>query len=178
MSPEEFKAAPQRVIVGASFTAVAPTGQYYNTKLINLGTNRWSLKPEMGVVYPKGPWDFDAYVGTWFFTTNREFFPGDSTRTEDPVLTAQGHVSYEFRPRLWVAVNGTWYWGGRARVDAGDASTGLNNTRGGVTVSIPLARYSVKMAYSSGLTGQAGGTFRTVIAAWQMSWLSPRWAGR
>jgi outer membrane putative beta-barrel porin/alpha-amylase len=178
MSPQEFKAAPQRVIVGASFTAVAPIGQYSNTKLINLGTNRWSLKPEMGVGYPKGPWDFDAYVGTWFFTANREFFPGDSTRTEDPVLTAQGHVSYEFRPRFWVALNGTWYWGGKARVDAGDASAGLNNTRGGITVSIPVARSSVKIAYSSGLTVRAGGAFRSLTVAWQMSWLSARWSGR
>jgi len=34
----EFVKAPRKAIVGTSFTAVAPTGQYDGTKLINLGT--------------------------------------------------------------------------------------------------------------------------------------------
>ena len=49
---------------GASWTAVntgltsltvnAPTGQYDGTKLINVGTNRWAFKPEVGLSHPVG----------------------------------------------------------------------------------------------------------------------------
>jgi len=63
MSPREFAAAPRHTIVGASLTLTAPAGQYYETKLINLGTNRWSFKPEVGISVPKGRWYLDAYVG-------------------------------------------------------------------------------------------------------------------
>jgi len=178
MSLEEFLAAPHRTIVGASVSAIAPVGQYYETKLINIGTNRWAFKPEMCISFPKGSWYVDGYVGAWFFTANRDFYPGNSTRTQDPVLTIQGHVTYEFRPHLWVAVDGTSYRGGSTRVDRADESPSLNNSRAGVTLSMPVARYSVKVAYSSGVTARVGGNFRLISVAWQMSWLSPRWAGR
>ena len=54
MTREEFAKAPRRTIVGASLTVQAPTGQYDETKLINIGTHRWSFKPEVGVSVPLG----------------------------------------------------------------------------------------------------------------------------
>jgi hypothetical protein len=177
MSPAAFAAAPRRTIVGASLAMVAPSGQYDRSKLINLGTNRWAFKPEMGVSFPKGRWQGDVYLGAWLFSPNRNFYPGDSTRTQDPVFTLQGHGSYQFRPRLWVAIDGTWYVGGSARVDGGAPSTSLNNSRAGVTASFPVARHSVKVAYSSGVTARAGGDFKAVTVAWQLSWWSPFWDG-
>jgi hypothetical protein len=172
MSPGEFKTAPRRTIVGASINVIAPTGQYYDSKLINLGVNRWAFKPETGVSLPKGSWDFDAYAGVWFFTTNPDFFPGANVRAQDPMMTLQGHISYEFRPRLWVAINGTWYKGGSTLIDSRDRSTSLDNSRAGVTVSIPVSRYSVKVEYSSGVTARAGGDFKAATVAWQASWFS------
>ena len=112
MSLQEFAKAPRRTIVGASLTLAAPTGEYDRTRLVNLGTNRWAFKPEFGIAVPKGRWDVDAYVGLWLFTANREFYPGTVRRTQEPVFSAQGHVSYTFRARLWLAVDGTWYSGG------------------------------------------------------------------
>jgi hypothetical protein len=179
MSPREFAAARPRTIVGASVTLTAPASQYYDTKLINLGTNRWSFKPELGISVPKGRWDLDGYVGAWFYTSNVDFYPGGSVRTQDPVLTIQGHASYTVRPRLWVAADATWYQGGSARVDDGAASTSMNNSRIGLTVSLPVGnRYSAKVAYTSGVIARTGTDFSTVAVAWQVLWLSPRWSGR
>jgi hypothetical protein len=179
MSVREFVAAPRRAIVGASLTMTAPAGQYYETKLINVGTNRWSFKPEVGVSVPWGRWDLDGYAGGWFYTANSNFYPSGSLRTQQPVLAVQGHASYTFRPRLWVAADGTWYHGGSARVDDGEGSTSINNSRLGVTVSFPVGRrYSAKVAYTSGVVARTGTDFSTVAAAWQVLWLSPRWSGR
>jgi len=40
MTPEEFAKAPRRTVLGVALTVQAPTGQYDEAKLINLGTNR------------------------------------------------------------------------------------------------------------------------------------------
>jgi hypothetical protein len=179
MSPREFAAAPRHTILGTSLTVTAPASQYYPTKLINLGTNRWSFRPEVGIAVPKGRWDLDAYVGAWFYTSNADFYPGGARRTQDPLLAIQGHASYTFRPRLWVAADGTWYRGGSGSVNEGEGSTTLNNSRLGLTVSFPVGkRYSAKVAYGSGLIARTGTDFRTVAVAWQALWLSPRWSGR
>ena len=164
----EFVKAPRRTIVGTSLTMIAPTGQYSGARLINLGTNRWAFKPEVGVAVPKGPWDFDAYLGVWLFTNNADFYPGRRMRSQDRVVALQGHTSYTFRPRLWAAVDATWYQGGGASVDAEEPSADMNNARLGATVSFPMGRQqSLKFAYSTGLAVRTGTNFRTLSVGWQ-----------
>lgn len=175
MSPREFARAPRRTIVGASLTARAPTGQYYDTKLINVGNNRWAFKPEVGVSVPIRRVDADLYAGVWLFTANGDYYPGGLERTQDPVVTLQAHVSYTLKPRLWVAFDSTWYSGGSAQVEGGIPSTSQNNSRAGVTVSMPVGkRYSLKVAYGSGVIVRTGTNFTTYAIAWQALWLSPR----
>jgi hypothetical protein len=178
-SPREFAAAPHRTVVGASVTVSAPAGQYDNTKLINLGTNRWSFKPEGGVSVPIRRWTLDGYVGAWFYTANDAFFPGGSHRKQDPLYTLQAHASYTIRPRLWLAADSTWYRGGSSRTNEGAPSESMNNSRLGATISLPVgSRQSIKIAYASGLVARTGTDFSTVAIGWQMLWLSPRWSGR
>jgi outer membrane putative beta-barrel porin/alpha-amylase len=179
MTAREFMAAPRRMIIGASLTAVAPAGQYYPTKLINIGANRWAYKPELGVSVPKGKWDIDAYGGVWLFADTSDYFPGTARKSQSPIVAIQGHASYTVRPRLWIAADGTWYSGGSVQVNDGPPSASLNNSRLGVTTSLPIGRrYSLKVAYTSGVIVRTGTNFRTVAVGWQMLWFSPRWSGR
>jgi hypothetical protein len=174
MRLREFAKAPRRTIVGTSLTIAAPTGQYYGTKLINLGNNRWAVKPEVGVAVPRGPWDVDAYFGVWLFTDNNDFYPSGQHREQSPVVASQGHVSYTFKPRLWLAVDGTWYSGGGASVEGGEPIGEVNNARMGATLSIPAGRQqSFKVAYSSGVTVRSGTNFRTIAVGWQWLFLRP-----
>ena len=47
----------------------------------------------------------------------------------------------------------------------------LDNTRIGVTLSVPLSRsQSVKLAYSRGASVRFGQNFETYGAAWQIRW--------
>jgi hypothetical protein len=179
MTPREFAKTPRRTIVGVSFTATMPASQYSGTKLINLGTNRWSVKPELGVSVPWRRLDLDAYAGGWLYFDNPDFYPGGAVRSQDPLLTVQGHVSYTIRRGLWVAGDWTWYHGGSASVDGGAPSLALNNSRAGVTASVPfLRRYSVKVAYGTGLVARTGTNFRTFAVGLQTVWISPRWSGK
>jgi hypothetical protein len=170
MGLRDYSKAPRKTIVGTSLTMTAPTGQYSGAKLINIGTNRWSFKPEFGVAIPRGPWDFDAYLGVWLFTDNSDFFTGGLTRSQDRVVTLQGHASYTFRPRLWAAVDATWYQGGGASVDGGEPAGAMSNSRLGATISFPMGRQqSLKVAASSGVAVRTGTNFRTLSVGWQ--WL-------
>ena len=122
---------------------------------------------------PAGRWDFDAYLGVWLFARNDDFFPGGQTRSQDPLVALQGHASYTIRPRLWLAVDATWYEGGGARVEGGDPVGGVNNSRLGVTLSLPAGRHqSFKVAYSAGLVVRTGTDFRTLSVGWQWLWLT------
>lgn len=160
-------------IVGASLLVVAPTGQYYPEKLVNLGANRWAFKPEIAVSHPAGHWLFDVYGAVWLFTKNPGFYPGDVDRGQDPIGAVQGHVSYNLGLRSWAALDATWYAGGRSALNGSPKADQQNNTRMGATVSFPVAsRYSLKAAYYWPLTTEKGSSFHAVSLAWQMPWLT------
>ena len=61
LSLQEFADYKQDLILGASLQVSAPLGQYDSSKLLNIGTNRWSIKPELGV--SKAPGGVDVRVG-------------------------------------------------------------------------------------------------------------------
>lgn len=172
LTPQDFaKVLSRGLIVGTSLTVVAPTGQYDKMKLVNLGTNRWSVKPELGISYPWKKWFFDFYGGVWFFTENNSFFPGESTRRQDSLPALQAHVSYTVRPRLWLAGDATWYGGGATHLNDGPPTGRLNNTRVGASLSIPMGKsQSWKISYSRGAIVQRGGNFSTLGVAWQFLW--------
>jgi hypothetical protein len=111
------------MLIGVSLKVVAPTGQYDPTKLINVGNNRWALKPEIGYSQRWGHWVVDAYGAAWFYTTNPEFFshnqyfPGTQTQSENPVGVFEGHLSYDFKPRLWVSLDGNFWYRGEDQLE-------------------------------------------------------------
>jgi hypothetical protein len=171
---EEYRKARHRTIVGGSITVQVPVGEYDPTKLINLGTNRFAIKPEVGVSVPVGRWYLDAYAGVWLFEENDDFFPGGAHRDQDPLYAVQGHASYTFKNRVWVALDATWFGGGEATVDGGPPSTRQSNTRIGATLSVPLtARQSLKFAGSTGAATRTGSDFDTILVGWQLSWFDP-----
>jgi outer membrane putative beta-barrel porin/alpha-amylase len=168
MTLKEFAQRKQTYIVAASLYVDAPTGQYSGQKLINVGVNRFAFKPEIGASLPLKKWEAGIYTGMWFFTANPDFFPGGVTRTQDPMPTLQGYLSYTFRRNLWVSVASNWYGGGAAHVNGGPAAQRFNNSRAGATLSVPLARnQSVKVSYGGGVTARLGSNFNTLTVAWQ-----------
>jgi hypothetical protein len=170
MTPREFARAEPRTILGASLVVSMPTGQYDGSKLINIGTNRWAFKPEVGLSQPVGKWDFDFYAGAWFFTTNDNFF-GGVTRSQKPIVALQGHVSYSFKPGLWLAVDGTWYSGGQTTVGGVLKADRQDNARIGLTLAVPLSRaQSLKAVWTRGATTRVGQNFTTYSLAYQFRW--------
>ncbi len=174
LKPREFAARKHKTTLGASLTVVAPTGQYDPNLLINIGSNRWSFKPEIGVAHPIGRWYLELYGGVWLFTDNNNFFRG-ARREQKPLGTIQTHISYTIRPRMWLAADVTFYSGGRTTIDDVVKADLQKNSRVGLAFSLPVGRsYSVKVAWARGLTTRIGGNFNTVSVAWQYTWFDGR----
>jgi Putative MetA-pathway of phenol degradation len=169
----------QKVLLGASLKVIAPTGQYDPTKLVNWGSNRWSFKPEFGYSQRWNNWVLDGYAGVWFFTANNDFwsrniyFAGTRSQTQNPMGSFEGHLSYDFKPRLWASLDGNFWFGGATSVDGvQNSTTRQSNSRIGATVSVPITkRQSLKFSYSDGTYVRFGGNYQNVSAAWQYSWL-------
>jgi len=170
LSAEQFRAYRQDTIAGASLTVTAPAGQYDETKLVNVGTNRWSFKPEVGASQALGPWILEGSFGVTYFTDNDDFF-GGHRRKQSPLYAAQAHLIYSFNPGLWAALDATYYAGGRTSVDGALNNDLQQNWRWGGTLSKSVdPRNSVKLYFSSGATARTGTNFQTVGIGWQHLW--------
>lgn len=179
MTAAEFRKWQQKNILGVSLRIVAPTGQYDPTKLINFGTNRWGLKPELGYSRRNGHWILDTYFGTWLYTKNPKFFsenafnPDVSSKTQAPVGAFEGHLSYDVKPRFWISFDGNFWFGGKTSLNGVEnPDTQLRSSRLGVTSSLPItAHQSLKFSYSGGAYIRYGGNYHNISVAWQYSWL-------
>ena len=171
LSLQEFRDYKQDLIVGASLLMTAPTGRYYPDKVINIGTNRWSFKPEVGVSKGLGKWILEGALGVTFYTDNDEFYPGNSVRQQDPLYAAQAHVIYNFSPALWASLDMTYYVGGTTSVNDVPKADLQQNARWGATISQALNQNnSIKFYFGTGAIVRAGTKFNTAGIAWQYRW--------
>jgi len=161
----------EKRLIGASMTVVIPTGQNDPARVINPGTNRWAVKPEIGITRRWGRWVAEAYGGVWVFATNHEFFPGKTVRKQQPMEAIESHLGYYLKPRLWTSVDANFWAGGRSTVNGVGNQDSQRASRLGVTTSVPLGRHqSLKFSYSRGAYVSIGGNYQTVSSAWQYSW--------
>ena len=86
---------PPGTIIGGSLSLNAPLGRYDSGRLVNLGTNRWAFKPEVGISQALGRWTLEGTAGVIFYTANDDFM-GGQTRSQDPIYSFQGHLIYNF----------------------------------------------------------------------------------
>jgi hypothetical protein len=170
LTPREFAQREPGLAVGSSVTVIAPTGQYVSTRLINVGSNRWAVKPELGFSYPWRDWFLEGSAGAWLYGDNPDFL-GGKRRSQEPLYVAQLHGGYNFRPGLWIAVNGGYYHGGKTTVDGDRNDDAQRHSRYGATLSVPFGGgWSGKIAWSKGFATQAGGDYTVISLALQYRW--------
>jgi hypothetical protein len=170
LSFEEFRDFQQETIIGISFKLTAPLGTYDNDKLLNIGTNRWSFKPEIGISRALGRWTLEAATAVTLYSDNDDFDIG-KTRTQDAIYSVQGHVIYAFAGNIWVSVGLTYFTGGSTTVEDVSNDDLQNNWRGGITLALPINRYhSVKIFGNSGVSTRTGTDYDSLGVAWQYRW--------
>jgi hypothetical protein len=155
-----------RPILGASLTIAAPTGDYDPDRVINLGTNRWAVKPGIGGIYPLSPkWMLEAEADVWFFQDNDEFV--GQTREQDPIGQVQVHLIRRFKPGFWAALDANWYVGGRTRIDGIGNADLQRNSRLGATLVYPIGGgNALRFSTSTGTVTETGGDFDLLSITW------------
>jgi hypothetical protein len=170
MSPAEFRSYRQDLIVGASLQVSVPVGQYDPTRLVNLGSNRWWVKPEVGVSKAFGRWTLEGHGAVTLFSTNDDFF-GGNRRAQKPMYSAQGHLVYSFRNGAWGSLDATYFTGGRTTLNDLLQNDLQKNWRLGATLALPVnPRNSVKFYASRGVSARTGNNFDLLGVAWQHRW--------
>ena len=170
LSVKEFANYRQDLIVGVSLQVSAPLGQYDDSKLLNLGNNRWSFRPEFGLSKAWGPWTVEIAPSVTFFTDNTDFFNG-STFAQAPLYLVRGDIVYNFESGAWVSLEGSYFTGGRTTLNGVRGNNEQTNTRAGLTLALPVDRYnSIKFNASTGITTRTGSEFSVFGVAWQYRW--------
>jgi hypothetical protein len=164
MSPADFQRLRQapRPILGASIKVVAPTGEYDNDKLINIGSNRWAAQAQIGFIYPfSRKWLLETIAGVWFFGDNDEFL--GRTREQDPIAALNLHLVRRFSAGFWASLDLNYYTGGRSTIDGVSSPDLQRNSRAGVNLAYPFRRrHALKLGISGGVVTESGGDYRTI----------------
>jgi hypothetical protein len=158
---KEFAAYRAKVdvetIVGMALVVQLPTGDYMDDKLINLGTNRFTFRPQFGVLHNRGKWSMELTGAVWLYTDNDDFFNGNKLE-QDPYYTIQTHLIYTFRPGFWTAASAGYGYGGESTVSGVEKNDRRENLAWALSFGFPITRQlGVKVIYLSTRTQESIG---------------------
>ena len=158
---KEFAAYRAKVdvetIVGMALVVQLPTGDYMDDKLINLGTNRFTFRPQFGVLHNRGKWSMELTGAVWLYTDNDDFFNGNKLE-QDPYYTIQTHLIYTFRPGFWTAASAGYGYGGESTVSGVEKNDSRENLAWALSFGFPITRQlGVKVIYLATRTQESIG---------------------
>lgn len=178
MNARQFRSFRQDWLVGTSVLVQLPLGQYDPSRLVNLGANRFAVRPEIAVSRALGRLVLEGTAAASLFSDNRDFF-GGATRTQDPLFSTRMHAAFSFPKGGWVSLDSTFFTGGRSAVDGVLRNDFNSNWRTGMTLTLPVSRaLSLRLFGSTGVTPRTGQNFDLAGAALQFRWLDPKEARR
>jgi hypothetical protein len=169
LSAEEFQQLRMNPhpILGASIKVQLPTGKFDSDRLVNVGANRWAVKPELGLMLPISErWFFEIEAGAWFFGDDDEFIGG--YREQEPIMSTELHLVRRFRPGFWAALDVNYFTGGRQTIAGVRLRDVQRNSKLGATLVVPVKPgHSLKFSYSTGVITEYGTDFDQVSLAYQ-----------
>lgn len=172
MDGNEFRnlLANPETLVGVSLLVQPPTGAYQTDKILNAGTNRWSVKPALGVIWPINPsLLLEAELGVWLFGDNNDFLGG--TRKQKPILSTEYHLVKILRPGIWASLDLNYYVGGKTTVDGIGNADLQRNSRLGATLAFPFGRqHLIRTSFSTGVVNETGTDFTVFSVAYLYAW--------
>jgi hypothetical protein len=167
-SVEEFQAfrADPKPILAAGIKVVAPTGQYDDDRLINVGNNRWATRFRLGYIHPLGNnWILEMAAARWFYEDNPDFVNG--YRQQHPLTAIDASIIKRISPGFWASLDATHYYGGDTMVDGLPSFDFQRNSRVGFSIAYPFARrHLLKFSYTDDLEAKAAGNFNTAMLSY------------
>jgi hypothetical protein len=173
LSVAQFESYTPTSTVGVSLTVTAPTGLYHADKILNLGSNRWSFKPEIALSHPFGPkqkWEFDAYANAYFYTNNTSYHGVEILR-QQALPGFEGHISYSFTSNLWVSLDTRYSFRGDTFVNGMNQNNAQQNFMLGSEVNVSLhPQNSLVFEFAKALVHHNGPTATGFAVKYTYSW--------
>ena len=158
-------------VVGASLAVTMPLGKYCDDCLINISNNRWSVRPQIGVVHTRGSWSVEL-TGSAFMFTDNDSFVDNAVLKQKNVYAVQTHAIYNFKPGLWASISTGYGTGGGIRIDRLKTEFEVDNWVWAASLGAPIGKtQSVKLTWLSGRTqNQVGRDSDNLLLSWSMRW--------
>ena len=175
LSGKEFvqykRAHPVMTTIGAAVAVTFPLGDYNDQKLINLGDNRFVIRPQLGVLHQHNKWQFELTGSVFLYQENDEFWAGNELR-QDPLWFVQGHVIYTFKPGWWASFSSGFAYDGRSHVNDVAKTDDRRTNYFAVSLGVPInARQGLKFTYLTSDTNiSVGSNADALLAAWSINW--------
>ena len=141
LSRREFaQAEKSNTVVGAAVAVRAPFGEYQSERLLNLGHNRWTIRPQLGVTHTRNKWTFEL-TGSFFWYSDNDNFWGGSHLENELLYALQGHLIDNFRPGVWASFSTAYGTGAIATVDDDEKpTTKVENWLNALSFGVPINR--------------------------------------
>ncbi len=162
---------PVTTTVGAGLAVTLPLGDYNDQYLINLGGNRFVVRPQLGVLHQRYKWQFELTGSVFLHQTNDEFWDGNTLK-QAPLWFMQGHVIYTFKPGWWASFSGGFALRRTLNVNGSDKTDDRRQRYIALSLGVPInKRQGLKFTYLTSDTNISVGTNTdALLAAWSINW--------
>lgn len=162
-----IKANPVYTTIGMSLAIRLPFGNYLEDKLLNIGSNRITFRPQIGMVHTWNKWSYEITGSAFIFGANNEFFNGNN-RTQKPMLAIQSHLNYQFSSTIWSSLGLAYGGGGITSVNDNSKDDLREDILFGYSIGVKLkAQSSLKLSYLYSATQQTlGNKLNTFALIW------------
>jgi hypothetical protein len=173
LSISQFDNYKPTTILGVSLSITAPTGLYDATKILNLGADRWSFKPEFALTHPFGPnqkWQVDAYANDYFYTDSTSY-RGREILGQNQLPGFEGHISYSLNNKVWVSGNTRYSFRGATSVNGVDQNNPQRNFILGSEMNVTInARNSLLFQFAKMLVHRNGPALVGFAVKYDFTW--------
>jgi hypothetical protein len=138
LKASEFSTYTPKLVSGISLQVIAPTGTYNPDDIVNVGSNRWVLRPQIGLSRNFTHWIFEAYFSTWIFFPNYNF-KGGNTITQDLLYSFKIHGIRKFKNKSWLTLDVGYAIGGQAYSNDIKTVFKISGMKMGITYALPIA---------------------------------------
>jgi hypothetical protein len=169
-TPAEFaKSEKSNTVVGVALAIKLPLGDYLEDRLINLGQNRWMIRPQLGVTHTRKKWTYELTGSVFIFGDNDDFWGGNRLES-DPLYALQGHLIYTFRPGLWASLSTAYGSGLQATINGLPKDNKAANWVTAVSAGFPLSStQGIKFAWLRfRAQAETGSDQDSLIVGWSM----------
>jgi hypothetical protein len=165
-----FRASnPVTTVLGAAVAITLPSGEYSSDQLLNLGANRWTVRPQLGVLHQRQKWQFEVTGSVFLFGDNDNFWQG-TVREQDPLWFIQGHIIYTFKPGLWGSFSGGYGHGSRSTISGLPTADDSRLRYWKVSLGVPInARQGLNFGFAVGTSNtRSDGDLKRFALGWSM----------